>query len=302
MNSENTNRTLSPEDELYKRLTGKVFTKAGTAYERISTAVAKIILNADKARHNVFKTGISEVTHQLDGVLDSDIMLEAKDYSIRNAKVGLEEVRNHQGAMLDIDGINKGFFASATDYTSEASKYVAGSFKNPRLANTHAAVIRHSTPEDEECRIKTIVLNISMPYLDYDRGKYALILSDDAETKRFNEFIATQDGQSLRIYDFFDEKGNLIKSMSELSQEQIPDNWPEQTIIKGQFQIDAYIKAGDEQFHIKGIQYEVEVKTLTETATIEANGEACCLVKCPSLGIDKLITDTDLRTALRDLG
>lgn len=61
---------------------GARFPKAGTAYERIATAVAGIVLNSSKIQHNVFEEGYSGVRHKLDGVLDGEVVLEAKDYSI----------------------------------------------------------------------------------------------------------------------------------------------------------------------------------------------------------------------------
>lgn len=293
-----TERKLSPEDELYKRITGDVPSKAGTAYERIATAVTGIILGSDDCRHDIKREGRSGVRHQLDGVIDGKIVLEAKDHSIAEAKVGLEEVQNHQGAMIDMDDVERGFFASSTDYTSEARKYGDSTVPNPRMVSTDLAVIRHSTKDDEKNRIKTFVIKIHMPYLDFDKGVYSLMLADKEELARFNRIMAERGMKSLKIGEFYDEKGNFVKQMMDLGNEQLPDGWHEKEEIDGRFEIDSYIKAGGELLHIKGIDYRIPIKEITEEFEVKADGEACVLVDCPSLGINKLITDKELKKAL----
>ncbi len=67
----------SPIDELYHNIMGYYPKKAGSAYEIISTAVLSKILNKE-AHHDVLKNGLSGTRYQLDGLLDSKIMLEAK--------------------------------------------------------------------------------------------------------------------------------------------------------------------------------------------------------------------------------
>lgn len=304
MSDKNINRPLSPEDKLYERLNGKVFAKAGTAYERIATAVAGIIFNSSKTEHNVFKEGYSGVKHQLDGVIDGEVVLEAKDYSIRGANVGLEEVQKHQGAMADIDIAKRGFFASATDYTSEAKKYADATSNNPKLTDTDRAIIRPSTKEDEKNRIKAFDIDIIVPYLDWGHGQYNILFIDNAEVNRYNSYISSNTlyGKATRIFEFFDSDGKPIKSISELSMEQLPSDWNEKESIEGTLDIDACIYVGDKLFHIRGIQYKIAVRQIKESFTVEAQGNACVLVKCPSRGVDKLITDVDLKKALDKLG
>lgn len=295
------NRKLSPEDELYKRLTGDVPTKAGTAYERIATAVAGIIVGSRDCCHDIKAEGTSGVKHQLDGVMDGKTILEAKDHSIAKEKVGLNEVQNHQGAMIDLDGIERGFFASSTDYTSEARKYGNATVSNPRMIPTDLAIIRHSTKDDEKNRIKSFAIEIHMPYLDFDRGVYSLMLADKEELARFNRIMAERNMRSLKIGEFYDEKGNFVKQMMDLGYEQLPDGWHDKEGINGRFEIDSYIKAGGELLHIKGIDYQIPVKVVTEKFDVKMEGEACVLVDCPSLGINKLISDKDLKKALDSL-
>lgn len=300
-------RQLSPEDELYKRLTGKVFKKAGTAYERLATAVASIINGASTAMHDVHREGYSTVKHQLDGLINDCIVLEAKDYSIRQAKVGLEEVQNHQGAMADLEGITKGVFASATDYTSEARKYAEGTTRNPKLVPTDLMQIRHSTEDDEKNRIKSFQIRMHMYTRAFERGRYELIYYDAEEKEKLAKF-ADKDGQvSLHIGELYDSSGNFLMQVSELGIGKDEDIMDGREEISGTKDVDAYIKVenGDsfivELVHIKGIKYKIPVTVIENTFTVEPNGDACMLVRCDSLGIDRLVTDNDLKAALDKL-
>lgn len=64
--------------------------------------------------------------------------------------------------------------------------------------------------------------------------------------------------------------------------------------VEGTFEIAAYIKVRDNLFAIKGIQYHFPINNITETFIIESNGNATMLIKSDKLGINKLITDTDM--------
>ncbi len=136
--------------------------------------------------------------------------------------------------MADIDIAKRGFFASATDYTSEAKKYADATSNNPKLTDTDRAIIRHSTEEDEKNRIKAFEVNIIMPYLDFEQGQYSILFIDNAEVNRYNSYISSNTlyGKATRIFEFFDSDGKPIKSISELSMEQLPSDWNEKNQLK----------------------------------------------------------------------
>ncbi len=123
------NYKKSPIDELFYNLMGYYPTKEGAAYEIISTAVLGFVENKE-ATHNQFLIGESQSKYQLDGLIDRDIMIEAKDYTKRKEKVGREDLQKMQGALTDLPQIKKGYFTSATKYTEPAQKYAKGSSTN----------------------------------------------------------------------------------------------------------------------------------------------------------------------------
>jgi len=75
-------REKSEIDELFFRLMGYYPAKAGQAYEMISAAALGIV-KAQIAEHNKFMKGESGGRpYQLDGLLNGNIMVESKDYTI----------------------------------------------------------------------------------------------------------------------------------------------------------------------------------------------------------------------------
>lgn len=264
MDSNAIKRTLSPEDELYKRLTGELPNKAGTAYERLATAATMLILNSKDARHDVSEEGISGTSHQLDGVIDGSIILEAKDHSISGEKVNLNELQNHQGAMLDLKEAKTGFFASSTGYTKDAVQYATGTDCHPRLIKTDIADIRHSTPEDEKGRIKEIQINIIYPFLATERGNYQLIWDDKVSEKQFAKGMCKSNRQGIRLEVFFDNLGNYKCSLSDIINNQLPKDWDKVEEVSGVFLIDAYINMNGRLIYIDKLKYRIPVEKVTD--------------------------------------
>lgn len=74
-------------------------------------------------------------------------------------------------------------------------------------------------------------------------------------------------------------------------------------VVSGSFPIDAFIKFFDILVPIKGIAYtNVPIERGTEEFTIEGQGNATILIKSEKLGVDKLISDVDLKNAIQQLG
>lgn len=79
-------------DELFYRLMGK----AGEAYEIISAAALGIV-KKQEAEHNRFLQGESGGRpYQIDGLLNGNIMVESKDYTIEDKKVGRPDLQKMQ--------------------------------------------------------------------------------------------------------------------------------------------------------------------------------------------------------------
>lgn len=113
-------------DELFFRLMGYYPNKAGEAYEIISAAALGIV-KQQEAEHNRFLKGESGGRpYQIDGLLNGKIMVESKDYTIEDKKVGRPDLQKMQGALTDLPDIEEGYFTSATKYSRDASSMLRG--------------------------------------------------------------------------------------------------------------------------------------------------------------------------------
>ena len=136
-------------DEFFHGIYGFYPEKAGQAYELLVNAALKIINKDLDVKYNQFKEGIySQQKYQLDGIKDDKESIEAKDYTIRNEKVGRPDVQKQEGGLIDLP-YEGGIFASATGYTRNAEKYAEGTYKNPNGKPIDLYDIRPSTEEDE---------------------------------------------------------------------------------------------------------------------------------------------------------
>lgn len=70
--------------------------------------------------------------------------------------------------------------------------------------------------------------------------------------------------------------------------------------VSGEFPIDAYLKFYDSLVPVTGIAYkEVPIERGTEIFVIEAQGDATILIKSDRAGINKLLTDVELKKAIQ---
>lgn len=161
-------RELSDMDKLYQELYGEEFAKAGIAYERL-TAAAISYLSQYPALYNQFIEGISGERKQVDGILktpEGDVMIEAKDYGRRNAKVAYEDIAKLEGSLTDMNMVG-GILASATDFTEPTKQYAKGTRNNERQSPITLYDIRRPREEDKKNRIANIQINLNITYLDF---------------------------------------------------------------------------------------------------------------------------------------
>ena len=79
--------------------------------------------------------------------------------------------------------------------------------------------------------------------------------------------------------------------------------YPLTDFVSGEFPIDAYIKFYDILVPIKGVSYRnVPIEKGQDEFTIEAHGNATLLIKSDKMGVNKLITDLDLKKAIDKIG
>ncbi|MDR2996269.1 MAG: restriction endonuclease, partial [Bacillus cereus] len=222
-------------------------------------------------------------------------MIEAKDYTIDKRKVGRGDIQKLQGALSDLP-INEGIYASATEYTKPARDYANSSKNNPLQKDIDLYNIRPSTVEDEEGRIKKIIINFSIHSLDYQNGVYQPIWSK----KGYNSL--EQDGYigkqiELRLENFYNKEGKIVTSLFELTHDNPPTTtWDEDFTSEGCWVIkDGYLNINGSLYSIKGIQYKVPVSTAKQEMVIEGGGTPKIYIKSENGEINKLITDKDLK-------
>lgn len=289
-------------DELFYDVMGYYPTKEGAAYEMMSTAILAL-LTEQNARHNNYMVGSSGCKYQLDGIIDQHIMLEAKDYTKRGQKVGRDDLQKMQGALIDLENIDKGYFTSATQYTSEASKYAEGTKRHPVKKEIVPIELRPSTPKDEENRINTIVCHINTAYPDYEKGEFGVMFAE-GERERLNEYIRNNNLTAINIHIEFiyNDRGETIMSIQELSSNHKVQIDNDTTFLDGVIDVDAYIEIDSMLYRIKGLTYKnVPIRRASQTITIKSDGTPTLLVKSEELGINKLITNNELKRAIEHI-
>lgn len=161
--------------------------------------------------------------YQLDGLLNGDVMVESKDYTIDDRKVGRPDLQKLQGALSDLPQIKEGIFTSATEFSRDAIKYAKGTEVNDEQKTITTVDIRPSTPEDEEGRVKTIVVQMQYMVPNFDRGEKSILFTD-AGKKQIIDYIKAHGmaQYQLCVSMFYNENGEPLISMSDLSRQNQP--------------------------------------------------------------------------------
>ncbi|UOE37024.1 restriction endonuclease [Chryseobacterium oryzae] len=286
----------SPIDELFYELYGFYPNKAGSAYEIIVASAIKII-SGDNIKYNQHLKGIySESDYQLDGLnIDKKQMIEAKDYTINKKKVGRDDLQKLQGALSDLD-VEKGIFASATDYTKPAKKYSESTGKNPLNKEIELYNIRESTKLDEKGRINKFEVTLSMITPDFKLGKMNFAWTNDAIEKfKQNGLI----GKPIKLSTdrFYNEDGSINCLIEDFTYNNQPihvnmdDEYGEGCWLLP----NRFIKYENELYGFKGIEYKIPYKKSDTTFTVESDGQPKILIKSEDGNINKLLTDEQFR-------
>jgi len=285
-------------DELYNEVYGEYPNKAGEAYERLVAAAIKLLLNEDVSYDQRVRGDYSKTVYQLDGLINSNeskSMVEAKDYTLDDRKVGRGDIQKLQGALSDLP-IDSGKFASATEFTSPAKLYAHSSKQNPLHKPIELFHIRPSTEEDEKGRLKTIVMNISSHNLGYANAKFKPEFTNEARTLlKANGYENKM--VSFNIAEFYDVNGDTLISIAELTRDHAPTTtWEKGFVANGCWVVKGgYISVEGVAYGIEGLEYEVPFYVLEQKIVISSEGKAKLFVKSEDGSIDKLISDVDLR-------
>ena len=291
----------SPIDNLYNDIFGEYPQKAGTALERLATiAYNEICAQCTKVDQHM-KGSYSGTDYQLDGLAVKggvQEMIEAKDYSISGEKVGRDDIQKLNGALADLESVQRGVFASATDYTKPAVEYAKASEKMSQGKPIDLFQVRNSTEVDEKGRIKVIHVVLKAYWLDFDKGKYKLIFTRNGRDNILRDY---PEGSEIAymLSEFTDVEGNVEKKIGELisqtnkevkmddNQKEVEGNWD----LKG-----LYIRFPNGNYYeIDHIEYHISISVVEESFDITKDGKACLLVKSQDGSINTLLTDEQLR-------
>lgn len=286
----------SPIDELFYDLFGFYPNKAGTAYEIIVASAIKII-SGDEIKYNQHLKGTySKSDYQLDGLnIDKKQMIEAKDYTINKKKVGRDDLQKLQGALSDLD-VEKGIFASATDYTKPAKKYSESTSKNPLHKEIELYNIRESTELDEKGRINKFVVTLSMITPDFTLAKMNFAWTNDA-IEKFKKNGLIGEPIKLSTDRFYNEDGTINCLIEDFTY----NNQPIHINMDDEFGEgcwllpNRFIKYENELYGFKGIEYKIPYKKNDTTFTIESDGQPKILIKSEDGKVNKLLTDEQFR-------
>ena len=286
----------SPIDDFFYGIYGFYPKKAGQSYELLVNAALKIVNKNSDVKYDQFREGIySQQKYQLDGIKDEKESVEAKDYTLRNEKVGRPDVQKQEGGLIDLP-YEGGIFASATGYTRNAEKYAEGTYKNPNGKPIDLYDIRPSTEEDEEGRVKTVILHFTVVYPLFVKGIFTPYFTKEAQKKLSENFPEGKLPIQLR-YIYNDDKSIYLKvSEWTKSLNQGVKLGAEQESLEGEtlFQ-KKFILINDEYYEIEKIKYSIPIVRNTDELRVEQDGKACLLVKNSDGTTDTLLTDEQLK-------
>lgn len=281
-------------DTLFERIYGFLPSKKGQSYELLVAAALKLIHNELEVRANEFVRGTySEENYQIDSLIASlKTAIEAKDYTDRDGKVGRPDVTKLAGALQDLP-LEAGIVASATEFSRPAKKYAASTKANPIAKPIDLYHVRPSIAEDEEGRIRKIVISLHILTLDRKNCRFDPIIAK-ASREKLLQMYALNEQVQVRVDAFYKADGSILTSMHDLTSK-----------IDGQFENvitgiwnppePAFIKVGNELIEIECFKYFMPQTTIESEIVVEAKGTAELLIKAEDGTIDKLLTDVDLR-------
>lgn len=91
-----------------------------------------------------------------------------------------------------------------------------------------------------------------------------------------------------------------MTTIAELSRDNQPKFDDDTVTVSGEFPIDAYLKFYDILVPVTGIAYkDVPIERGIEKFVIETQGDATILIKSEKTGINKLLTDVELKKAIQ---
>lgn len=288
----------SPIDQLYETIYGEVPKKPGTAYERLAAAVWKLMNKDDNVTHDSRIRGeISKSLYQIDIEASDDEGRhagEAKDYTIRRAKVGRSDVQKLGGALLDIP-VDTGKFFSATGFTKPARQY-ASTAETIVGKKIDLFDLRKVVEKDLEGRIKTIVCRFHKIEPAYERSSFQPVFTNEGQLTVKDLVAKGALGQQLKlsIDKIFNADHSVLTTIHELTKTGFGCG-VEPKAIGSWWTPGGHIYVGEHFIPVAGITYEVQFDEEISELVIEASGKAVLLIKAHDGTVDRIIQDVDLK-------
>jgi hypothetical protein len=285
----------SPIDIFFYELFGDYPSKAGQSYELIVTGVLKLLNKESTVLYDQQIRGIfSNQKYQIDGVLGSEKIIEAKDYTLRKSKVGRPDVQKLEGGLVDLP-CTDGIFASATGYTRNARSYAKGTISNPITKKIDLYEIRPSTLVDETGRIKTIILKLIITLLDFEKANWSPEISEE-NIKMLP--ILLKGTHEIKIESIYNPDGTIhitIPQWTETLNSQVNLEDDEKEITGFEKFNGKCLNIAGKLIPIIGMKYTIPIIKTERTIEIEQSGNACLYIKNEEGEIDTLLTDLDMK-------
>ena len=152
--------------------------------------------------------------------------------------------------------------------------------------------IRPSTEEDEEGRVKTIVVNIISYYPVFDKGIYTPVFTEESKIRLSQKY---KEGFLSNVYN---EDKSIFISITDWVNElnnQLTFN-KENDSLKGETDFtNKFIFFNAEYYEIEKLTYDIPINHCNTELKVEQDGNACLFVKNANGTVDKLLTDVQLK-------
>jgi hypothetical protein len=291
-------------DDLYYSLYGEHQTKEGQALERLSGVAFKLLEEQKKVKYDQqLRAKYSGTVYQVDDVVgegERQVMVEVKDYTVRNKHVGRSDLQKLESALTDLD-ISEGRFVSATDYTNRAKPFAESTKTNPKHNPIDLYHVRPSTPDDEKGRIKTILVTIVARGLEFERGQYWPLINSKFFESIKDKIKEEGEKQTTTLYHFYDADNNVVETFENITRQlngRLPANPENGFILEGKwdFPEPVYIDMVPlGRVLIDSIQYKVPTYSDECSFAIDQKGNPVLLIKSEDGMVDKLLTDQQLK-------
>lgn len=279
-------------DELCNEIFGYIPNGKGKSYELFVNCVMQHLNENSKVTSDTFKkSGYSEDDYQLDGLLEDELIpvkafVESKNYLDRNAKVGRDDVQKLSGALQVLSDVDKGIFASATDYTKPAIQY-SKDLSKANQKEIDLYIIRPVKEEDTEGRIMGVVLEIhaQVPHLEIKN----IIWGKKGLEKLKQMGIEQGKSYPYALQYIYNSNGDIIAELNSLYQKAQKKRVQESS---WEFN-DGCLKFQGELVPIESIKYKITYTTLKNVS--EMHFKPVIYVKSTDGSIEELIDAEQLK-------